>query len=351
MSSRTRRCPVLAGAILAACLLLPHVVLTQSSQISDLMGVRHWSGQGVSPVYEGFDINPDGSYNLWFGYMNLNWEEHLEIPIGSNNMFEPGAADRGQPTHFAERRHKDVFRVVVPADFGTQKLTWKLTIRGKTESIAGTLNPVWQIDRRRTTRGGNDDAVDSNTPPVASVQPPEQTIATSAKASLAIAATDDGLPKRVRTSFPAPNGLDIPPELYAVPPSSAGRGGAASAGSAAGGRGGSAGRAGGASGADGASASAGGSGARSGRGNAAAQGSGGSLSYEWYKYRGPGAVTFAQPRGILPPDGKTTSTASFSAPGDYMLQVVIDDGSGESAGNFGYHCCWTNVEVKVHVTN
>jgi hypothetical protein len=42
--------------------------------------------------------------------------------------------------------------------------------------------------------------------------------------------------------------------------------------------------------------------------------------------------------------------ASFSEPGDYVLQVVIDDGSGESAGNFGYHCCWTNVEVQVHVT-
>jgi len=340
VSSRTRRCPVLAGAILAACLLLPHVVLTQSSQISDLMGVRHWSGQGVSPVYEGFDINPDGSYNLWFGYMNLNWEEHLEIPIGSNNMFEPGAADRGQPTHFAERRHKDVFRVVVPADFGTQKLTWKLTIRGKTEAIAGTLNPVWQIDRRRTTRGGNDDAVDSNTPPVASVQPPEQTIAAAGKANLAISATDDGLPKRVRTSFPAPNGRDVPPELYAVPP--AGRGG----GGAAGGRGAGAGRAG-----TGDAAAGGAPAARGGRANAAAEGNGGSLSYEWYKYRGPGVVTFADARGILPPNGKTTSTASFSAPGDYMLQVVIDDGSGESAGNFGYHCCWTNVEVKVHVTN
>jgi len=44
-----------------------------------------------------------------------------------------------------------------------------------------------------------------------------------------------------------------------------------------------------------------------------------------------------------------TSMATFSEPGDYVLQVVIDDGSGESAGNFGYHCCWTNVETKVHV--
>ena len=48
-------------------------------------------------------------------------------------------------------------------------------------------------------------------------------------------------------------------------------------------------------------------------------------------------------------DGKATATATFSAPGVYSLMAVVDDGSGESAGNFGYHCCWTNVVVKVIV--
>jgi len=32
-----------------------------------LVQVRHWSGQGVAPVYEGYDVNPDGSYNMWSG--------------------------------------------------------------------------------------------------------------------------------------------------------------------------------------------------------------------------------------------------------------------------------------------
>jgi len=312
-SKHARRNRLMGGLLVAGVLLLARGVATQQGVITEKMGVRHWFGQGVSPVYEGFDLNADGTYNLWFGYMNLNWEEELDIAVGPENGFD-GVADRGQPTHFAPRRHKDIFKVVVPKDFGTQKLTWKLTVRGKTESIAGTLNPVWQIDRRRTTRGGNDDAIDSNTPPVASVQPPEQTVAAAAKATLAIAATDDGLPKRLRTSFPAPNGADIPPQLYAVPPSTAPQ------------RGGGAG----------------------GRGDAGAPPAAGSLSYEWFKYRGPGTVTFVEPRGIMA-NGKATSTASFSKAGDYVLQVVIDDGSGESAGNFGYHCCWTNVEVKVHV--
>ena len=323
-SSRTA---LIRGFAVLVLLAIPTMAGSQQPTISDRMGVRHWSGQNVSPVYEGFDKNPDGTYNLWFGYMNLNWEEHLDIPVGPNNTFEPGNPDRGQPTHFAERRHKDVFRVIVPADFGQQKLTWKLTARGKTESIAGTLNPVWQIDRRRTTRGGSDDAIDSNTPPVASVQPPEQNVAVGAKATLAISATDDGLPKRIRTSFPAPNGGDVPPQLYAVPPSTAPQRGAPGGGGGGTARGG-----------DG----------RGATGAQAANGEGGSLSYEWFKYRGPGKVTFVPPRGMLAV-GKATSAAVFSEPGDYILQAVIDDGSGESAGNFGYHCCWTNVEVKVHV--
>src|SRR5436305_9078691 len=88
---------------------------------SQLANLRHASGQGVAPVYEGFDINPDGSYNMWFGYMNRNYEEGVDLAIGANNMFVPGG-DRGQPTHFVPRRHKDVFRVVVPNDFGSQTL-------------------------------------------------------------------------------------------------------------------------------------------------------------------------------------------------------------------------------------
>src|SRR5258706_3940812 len=103
---------------------------------SQLVNLRHWSGQGVAPVYEGFDINPDGTYNMWFGYMNRNFEEQIDIPVGPDNRIEPGS-DRGQPTHFDTRRHKDVFRVVVPSDFGdTTKLVWSITVRGKTESVA-----------------------------------------------------------------------------------------------------------------------------------------------------------------------------------------------------------------------
>src|SRR5262252_4955693 len=157
-----------------------------------LVNLHHWSGQGVAPVYEGFDINPDGSYNMWFGYMNRNYEEEIDVAVGAENTFEPGG-DRGQPTHFMPRRHKDVFKVTVPKDFGNQTLVWKLTSHGRADQVIATLMPVWQIYRLRTTRGGNSEQVSSNLPPVVDLQLAKQDGVT---ATLNLSATDDGLPKR-----------------------------------------------------------------------------------------------------------------------------------------------------------
>ena len=103
MVSKAFRLAVLLSAIATSPLLAQQTA-------SQLANLRHWSGQGVAPVYEGFDINADGSFNMWFGYMNRNYEEEIDIPVGADNTFEPGG-DRGQPTHFTTRRHKDVFKV------------------------------------------------------------------------------------------------------------------------------------------------------------------------------------------------------------------------------------------------
>jgi len=242
---------------------------------SQLVQLRHWSGQGVSPVYEGYDVNPDGSFNLWFGYMNRNYEEELDVAIGPDNSFEPGS-DRGQPTHFMVRRHKDVFRVLVPKDFGSQTLVWTLRAHGQTAKVTGSLNPVWMIDRLRTTRGGNSERVNSNTPPVVTIAPEEQTILfpNPGAIKLDISATDDGLPKRAGKTV--------------------------------------------------------------------------GMTVIWTKYRGPGVVTFDFAKAPVV-EGKASARASFSEPGEYIIQGVVDDGSGEAAGNFGYHCCWTNVQARIRV--
>jgi hypothetical protein len=237
---------------------------------SQLVNLRHWSGQAVAPVYEGFDVNADGSFNMWFGYMNRNYEEQVDLPVGADNTFEPGG-DRGQPTHFVPRRHKDVFSVRVPKDFADKTLVWKLNAHGQPQQVVATLKPVWQIDRLRTTRGGNSEKVSSNLPPEVALSATNQT---ATGATITVTAKDDGLPAR--------RGQPV------------------------------------------------------------------GMTVLWAKFRGPGDVLFAEPQAKLA-NGRATTTATFTEPGEYTLQAVVDDGSGESAGNFGYHCCWTNAQVKLTV--
>ena len=107
------------------------------------------SGQNLQPVFEGWEQNPDGSFNMVFGYLNRNYEEHLNIPVGPDNYFEPGASDRGQPTYFYPRRQRVIFRVRVPADWGDRELVWTVT--------APTARPTapsagWSRNRSSTIR-------------------------------------------------------------------------------------------------------------------------------------------------------------------------------------------------------
>ncbi|MDX1383194.1 MAG: hypothetical protein R3190_06080, partial [Thermoanaerobaculia bacterium] len=104
-------------------------------------------GRNVVPVYEGWERNDDGSFNLVFGYMNRNWEETLDVPIGPDNTIEPGGADQGQPTHFLPRRNRFVFRIRVPSDFADGEVVWTLTTRGKTEKAYATLKPDYFMDK------------------------------------------------------------------------------------------------------------------------------------------------------------------------------------------------------------
>ena len=69
--------------------------------------IRYAAGQNVVPVFEGWERNADGSFNMVFGYMNRNYEEQVDIPVGPNNAIDPfdvaqgrPAGDLGQPTHF-----------------------------------------------------------------------------------------------------------------------------------------------------------------------------------------------------------------------------------------------------------
>ena len=68
----------------------------------------------------------------------------------------------------------------------------------------------------------------------------------------------------------------------------------------------------------------------------------------WSKYRGPGDVTFSNARPSVEKDGKVSTTATFSLPGEYIIRAQVNDRSGEGGG--GFQCCWTNAHVKVTVS-
>lgn len=60
-------------------------------------------GASISPAFEGWYDNPDGSHTFLIGYYNRNWNTETDVPIGPSNRFEPGdrsntAATRGTRT-------------------------------------------------------------------------------------------------------------------------------------------------------------------------------------------------------------------------------------------------------------
>src|SRR6476620_1526267 len=84
-------------------------------------------GASVSPAFEGWYDNPDGTHTFLIGYYSRNTSTEVDVPIGPANHFEPGNADMGQPTHFLTRRRFGMFTVTLPKEFTrTQKLSWSL---------------------------------------------------------------------------------------------------------------------------------------------------------------------------------------------------------------------------------
>jgi hypothetical protein len=105
--------------------------------------LREWGGP-VIPIFEGWYQNPDGTYELSFGYFNVNTEELIEIPLGPDNFIEPREFDGLQPTHFlpvpqGERRHLGVFTVNVPEDFGERDVVWTLRVNDETFRVPGRV--------------------------------------------------------------------------------------------------------------------------------------------------------------------------------------------------------------------
>jgi hypothetical protein len=276
------------------------------------------SGQNVSPAYEGWEVAADGTKYFVFGYMNRNWVEEIDVPVGPDNGFNIGGVDQGQPTHFLPRRNRFIFRVPVPAGFTDKdELVWTLTTQGKTEKAYASLRLDYQIDdvvRASETgalgAGSSSPEIRANKPPQVEVQGRKSLDAKVGEAvQLTAIVTDDGVPKRRGSGL---SGAAV-----------------ANAGSR--------------------------NVTQETRVNRALQpparvtvGKNVGLHLSWYVYRGKGPVSFSPeqimswedtraganspwaPVWVAPPmpaDGKVTVWATFSEPGVYVLRSRADDGA------------------------
>lgn len=188
-----------AGFKLAAVTLF----LLSSLPLSLLGQDSYRRGQHVEPAYEGWRPNEDGTFSFLFGYMNENWEEELDVTVGTANFFSPGHADRGQPTHFLPRRNRFTFEIKVPADWGDRELVWTLTSNGVTRHAYATLAADYTIDNiviasetGSLGAGTSSPESRSNTPPMVAVQGDlQRTVRIGEALKLRTHVGDDGLPK------------------------------------------------------------------------------------------------------------------------------------------------------------
>lgn len=244
-------------------------------------------GTSITPAYEGWYVNADGSYSMLLGYYNRNTKEALDIPVGPNNRVEPGPPDQGQPTHFESGRQWGVFVIKVPKDFGTKALTWTIVANGEANSIPLTLNKGYPISPF-------EELGMHNKPPVLAFS---EGGAKFTGPPVATAAVLTGTVKQ-------PVAISVWVEDPKAP---------------------------------------GGEEGGLGRGFTPSV-----ATISLHKFRGPGKVTFDKTRIPVTKQGEmVTGQATFDTAGDYTLRVQANDQSGEGGG--GFQCCWTNTYVKVTV--
>lgn len=249
----------------------------------------HNSGQSITGAFEGWFKNAGGTYIL-LGYYNRNSAEPMDIPVGENNHIDPGGPDYGQPDHFLPGRGWGLFTIRVPLDFADKKLTWTIVANGKTTVIPMSLATDWEISPFVQATG--------NTPPYLGFSESGPFVNGPVGASSSSTAS---------VGAPLPIELWVADDAHVIPgmnrPKTP------------------------------------------------------PVTLHWSKYRGPGDVTFKPDRPAIEKaefsapktdfTGKAATTATFSAPGDYILNVTANDWTGEGGG--GFQCCWSNAKLKVSV--
>ena len=249
------------------------------------------SGEPVAPFMEGWFRNEDGTFTFSFGFFNLNTEQILDIPIGPDNFIEPAEFNGRQPTHFPSgrfRRDRGVFEVTVPASYedGQQRVTWTITANDVTYSIPARVGyEALQLSYDAKAMG-------SVAPMVSFSASGQEGQHISGIRSEPLTATV-GSPLELNLWAREVSVRDPNYERNAnVNP-----------------------------------------------------------AVTWFKYQGPAADVVFDPKRLAldEKEGQTTTTATFTEPGEYVLRARVDNwGANDSSG--ADQCCWTNAYVPVTVT-
>ena len=284
----------------AALLLLAFVCLPSAQPSAQQLAMEPLkdSGSNIYPAFEGWYKNDDGTFTLLIGYYNRNKKEVLDIPIGPENMIEPGGPDQGQPTHFEVGRGWGTIAIKVPKDFGDKKLVWTLTANGKTVSIPFGVTKGYQIEPFLDAAMGNkpptikfsEAGAGLTGPPPPLSAAPVVNGAVGENVAIKYWITDDG------NEEPPTGGSAAAPPPAGAPPQGPPR-----------------------------------------RPR---------VSTTMTKYRGPGEIKFADNTPTIEKDMVNT-TATFSLPGEYIIRIEGNDSSGVGGG--GFQCCWTTAYLKVNV--
>jgi len=283
---QVRRTHGLGLAAAAAAALSVTVIAAQGAQSTLPLEPARERGTSVTPAYEGWYQNADGSFSILIGYFNRNAKQTFDIPVGPNNRVEPGAPDQGQPTHFETGRQWGVFVVKVPKDFGSKTVSWTIVSNGEKQTVPFTLNKAYPITPFKELGMGNQPPVLSFSQGGPKVTGPPTGISANLTGTV-------GQPVAVNVWVEDPKGSDGEEGAFGWDKT-----------------------------------------------NIAVM--------SLHQHRGPGTVTFDKARIPIKKQGEmATGAATFAAPGDYILRVQANDESGE--GGAGFQCCWTNAYVKVSI--
>jgi hypothetical protein len=246
------------------------------------------SGDIVAPVFDGWYQNPDGTFTFSFGYFNRNTEEIVEIPIGPNNFIEPAEFNGIQPTHFP------------PVNYGgfsgrRERGTFAVTV----PADFGERDVVWTLTHRgktysvpgRSTYGAYQL---SHTPQAAGTLPPLVKVDPNAEPIF-------GRGPEASTNLTVRAGQPVTLWVWGED-----------------------------------------------RGERESRFQ---VNATWIKHQGPGDIAFEPVTARTPeaPGGELTTSAVFSAPGEYVVRVRVDNFT-TSDSSFADQCCWSNGFYRVTVT-